>query len=91
MEWQDDPAYSLFNLYRGDLALLRAGGAYTQPPGSNAYAGAFCGLNRTFQDDTLRPATGEAFYWLVSGEGPAGESPLGDGTALDRPNANPCP
>ena len=91
VRWQDDAAYSSFNLYRGSLAVLRASGEYTQEPGSNPYAARFCGLTATDQDDVLSPATGEAFYWLVAGVGAAGEEPLGDGAGVDRPNDHPCP
>ncbi len=91
VRWQDDPAYTSFNLYRGSLAVLRATGEYTQEPGSNPYAGRFCGLTVTDQDDALFPAAGEAFYWLVAGVGAGGEEPLGDGAGVDRPNGHPCP
>ena len=91
LEWQSDPAYSTFNLYRGDLAVLAAGGSYTQSPGSNAYADRFCDLVETFFDDTLVPSASEALYWLVTGRGNGGESPLGDGTGITRGNDNPCP
>ena len=91
VRWQGDPAYSSCNLYRGSLAVLRATGEYTQEPGSNPYAGRFCGLTVTYQDDGLSPATGEAFYWLVAGVGAGGEEPLGDGAGVDRPNDHPCP
>jgi hypothetical protein len=91
VSWQGDPGYSSYNLYRGSFAVLFATGEYTQEPGSNPYAGRFCGLTETSQDDGLVPATGEAFYWLVAGVGAAGEEPLGDGSGVVRPNAHPCP
>jgi hypothetical protein len=93
VRWQGDPAFSSWNLYRGSLAVLLQsfGTAYTQVPGSNPYAARFCGLTTTEFDDPLLPATKEAFYWLVTGEGAGGESGLGDGDTVTRPNANPCP
>jgi hypothetical protein len=91
VSWQTDPAYQSYNLYRGSLAVLRATGEYTQETGSNAYAERFCDLAVTYQDDGLVPATGEAFYWLVTSGGAGGEEPLGDGAGVDRPNMNPCP
>ena len=91
VSWQSDPAYQSYNLYRGSLAVLRATGEFTQEPGSNPYADRFCGLTVTFVDDGLIPASGEAFYWLVTGVGVGGEEPLGDGAGVDRPNSNPCP
>jgi len=89
--WQGDPAYSSYNLYRGSFEAFFATGEYSQEPGSNPYAGRFCGLTVTEQDDGLVPLTGEAFYWLVAGVGAAGEEPLGDGSGVARPNAHPCP
>jgi hypothetical protein len=91
VRWQDDVAYSVFNLYRGDLAELLAGGSYTQQPGSNDYAARFCDLADVFMDYSLLPGVGEAFYWPVSGEGTAGETPLGDWADVGRPNDHPCP
>jgi hypothetical protein len=91
VRWQGDPAYASYNLYRGSFAALVATGEYTQEPGSNPYAGRFCGLTVTGQDDGLVPASGEAFYWLVSGVGVGGEEPLGDGSGVTRANAHPCP
>jgi hypothetical protein len=91
VSWQGDPGYSSYNLYRGSFAALFATGEYTQEPGSNPYAGRFCGLAETAQDDGLVPAAGEAFYWLVAGVGAGGEEPLGDGSGVTRPNAHPCP
>jgi hypothetical protein len=91
VSWQDDVVYTSYNLYRGSLAALFATGEYTQEPGSNPYAGCFCGLAVPWQDDGLEPASGEAFYWLVAGLGPEGEEPLGSGSGVTRPNAHPCP
>ena len=91
VRWQSDAGYSLYNLYRGSLAELRLTGEYTQSPGANPYAGRYCGLTATYQDDGLVPQPGEAFYWLVAGVGLGGEEPLGDGDRVERPNANPCP
>lgn len=91
VNWQSDPSFTRYELYRGSLAVLLAGGDYTQVPGSNPYAGRFCGLTRTFQDDPLSPLAGQAFYWLVTGRSAAGESGLGDGDDRARPNQHPCP
>lgn len=91
VRWQSDPAYASYNLYRGSLAVLWVTGEYSQEPGSNPYAGRFCGLTATELDDPLTPASGEAFYWLVAGVGAGGEEPLGDGAGVDRPNDHPCP
>ncbi len=91
VRWQNDPAYTTYNLYRGSLAVLRAGGPYVQVDGSNPYAAHYCGLTGTFQDDGLKPSLGTALYWLVAGRNAGGEEPLGDGANVNRPNTNPCP
>lgn len=91
LRWQPDPFYTFFNLYRGSLDVLRAGGDYTQTPGSNPYADRFCDLLQLSYEDTMLPSEGEAFYWLVTGDGVGGESGLGDGAGLSRSNASPCP
>jgi len=38
MYWQNEQGFELWNLYRGDLDVLRSGGIYTQTPGSNPIA-----------------------------------------------------
>lgn len=91
VSWQSDPKYTTFNLYRGSLQVLREGGPYTQLPGSNPYAGRWCGLTLTYQNDTLTPTPATALYWLVAGKGLMGEEPLGDGDNVNRYNAFPCP
>ncbi len=91
VNWQSDPSFTRYQLYRGSLSVLLAGGDYTQTPGSNPYAGRFCNLTRTFQDDVLTPIAGDAYYWLVTGRTAAGETGLGDGDDLVRLNQHPCP
>jgi hypothetical protein len=91
VRWQTDSAYTGFNLYRGSLLVLLDGGPYTQEPGSNPYAGRFCGLPVTSQEDSVLPVPGEALYWLVAGVNASGEEPLGHGTNVDRPNDSACP
>lgn len=91
VRWQSDSAYTGFNLYRGSLLVLLDGGPYTQEPGSNPYAGRFCGLAVTSQEDSVLPLPGEALYWLVAGLNASGEEPLGHGTNVDRPNDSACP
>ena len=91
ISWQDELEVLSYNLYRGSLEVLLQTGVYSQDPGSNPYADRYCELGSTSFDDTLEPLGGEAFYWLVTGEWLAGESSLGDGTDVTRPNDNPCP
>jgi hypothetical protein len=90
--WQAEAGYATWNVYRGDLAVLKATGVYTQAPGSNAIAARFCDLAATSLDDAATPAAGAAAFYLVSGENAGGEGALGTrGDGSPRPNANPCP
>jgi hypothetical protein len=87
--WQQENGFDRFNLYRGlrgDLAdadhdgALDANGACLQ----NGTAGL------TYAD-FLAPPPGDAFLYLVTGVGPAGESDLGQASSgAERPNATPC-
>ncbi|MEM7246666.1 MAG: M28 family peptidase [Acidobacteriota bacterium] len=92
IEWTSTPEASRFNLYRGDLAELRSDGRYTQEPGSNPLARAWCGLDRpsASDGDTLTP--GDAAFYLVTSVDGGGESGLGvDSRATPRPHESPCP
>lgn len=88
--WQGDSGFTAYNLYRGDLAVLRSSGEYTQDPSAVA-AGRFCSLG-TSGSDAYAPPPGEAVFYLVAGFDGSAEGSLGEnrwGTA--RLNANPCP
>ncbi len=88
--WQGDSGYTSYNLYRGDLAVLRSAAEYTQDP-SAAAADRFCSVG-TSTSDAYTPAPDEAVFYLVVGFDGSAESSLGEnrwGTA--RLNANPCP
>lgn len=91
LRWQDDSVYDWFNLYRGDLAVLRGGGAYTQDP-TATHVDRWCGLTSAIAGDTYTPPAGAALYYLVTGvaagiEGALGWGPDGGGN----PNEHPCP
>lgn len=89
--WQDDPAFESFNVYRGDVALLRAGGGYTQDPALDG-AARWCGVASTSLADAWTPATGQAGFYLVAGVSAGVETSLGtDGTGVERPSAAGCP
>lgn len=61
-------------------------GISTQVPNSNPFTARFCGLDLREFDDTLLRAVGKASCWLVTGVGAGGESPLGAGDKVNRPN-----
>ena len=89
--WQDDQVFDAFHLYRGDLAVLRADGLYTQDP-SGPNAARFCSLSAASSADAYVPPPGQAVFYLVSGVAAGVERSLGrDGEDNERPNANPCP
>ncbi len=91
LEWNEGRGNSSYNLYRGSLSVLRAGGEITQEPGSHPDAGRHCALAEPRFVDDYDPSPGDAVYWLVSGVGDDGEAPLGLGTDTVRENAHPCP
>ncbi len=90
-EWQQD-GYDAWNVYRGDLAVLKAGGDYTQVPGSNPAAARVCGLAAPTVSDLYEPGAGNVAFYLVTGVTSGVESDLGfDSGGVVRMNGNPCP
>ncbi len=87
VKWQEEFAFELWNLYRGDLATLRSTGVHIQAPGSNPLAERWCGLTPASVFDPWSPEAGQAAFYLVTGVSAGVESALGGG----RSNANPCP
>ncbi len=91
VEWQEETGLTTWNSYRGDLQVLRAGGPYTQLPGSNSLASRHCGLTDPWALDEADPLPGQAAFFLTTGVF-GGESGLGkNSSGVVRPNANPCP
>jgi len=87
--WQQETGFDRFNLYRGrrqDLVDADHDGAL-DTNGSCVQNGT-TGLSYS---DFVVPATGDAFLYLVTGVGPAGESDLGMASSgVVRPNVAPC-
>jgi hypothetical protein len=91
-EWQPESGYTTWNSYRGSLAVLRATGQYTQPPGSNPLAAHDCGVSDPYVFDAFVPNPGQVAFDLVTGVALGVESSLGTNSAgVPRANANPCP
>ena len=91
IDWSSPPIYDGWNLYRGDLEVLKLTGAYTQTPGTNALAMQACGLNVTWLDDFENPQAGKVAFYLVAGTISGVEGTLGVNSAgQPRPNPNPC-
>ncbi len=92
LEWQAEAGYSSWNLYRGDLSVLRATRVYTQPSGSNPLALRVCRLDLRSLLDHDTPLLGRAAFYLVTGFAGGVEGDLGqDSAGRTRPNTSPCP
>ncbi|HEX5042051.1 MAG TPA: right-handed parallel beta-helix repeat-containing protein [Candidatus Polarisedimenticolaceae bacterium] len=92
IDWQAESGYATWNVYRGDLSVLKTTGVYTQVPGSNPLAARFCDLAATWLSDPTTPSAGSAAFYLVTGENAGGEGTLGTrSNGSNRPNTNPCP
>jgi hypothetical protein len=91
VSWQAEQGPTEWNVYTGDLAVLRSTGVYTQAPGSNALAGRQCHLASTVAPDPNDPVPGSASFTLVTGVTAGVEGSLGSGSGGARANTNPCP
>ncbi len=100
VEWQEEAGPTSWNVYEGDLAVLRATGVYTQAPGSNPLAARLCGIppatacagGACSATDPIVPDPGQIGFALVTGLLDGTEWSLGtDSHGSERPNTNPCP
>ncbi len=92
IRWQAEEGPSSWNVYEGDLAVLRSEGTYTQLPRSNPLADRRCGVAVTWVNDLDNPPTGSVAFCLVTGVAGGVETDLGRNSAgVERPNTNPCP
>ena len=90
IDWQDESGPSSWSVYEGDLSVLKATGAYTQTPGSNALAHRTCGVTQVYAEDFEVPGAGAVKFALVSGGGSL--TGLGaTSSGVPRANTNPCP
>jgi hypothetical protein len=92
IDWQSETGPNAWNVYMGDLSVLRSTGVYTQAPFSNPLADRRCHLGLNFTDNLTAPAEGAVQFSMVTGlTGPI-ESDLGtSGAGAPRANTNPCP
>ncbi len=92
--WQKESGFNGWNVYRGDLDVLKTTGEYVQVSGSNPLAGRSCGMPiflTLWTDSTPVDPQKTAFY-LVAGTSSGVEGGLGVASdGVPRPNANPCP
>ncbi|HKQ62846.1 MAG TPA: MopE-related protein, partial [Candidatus Polarisedimenticolaceae bacterium] len=92
LEWDGELGDDSWNCYRGDLAVLRATGVYTQRVGSNALADARGDLLEPKAQDGASFTAGRCAFYLITGVDGGVEGSLGrDGAGHERPNANPLP
>ncbi len=94
ISWQQETGFNQWNLYKGDLAVLRTTGEYTQLPGSNPLAAQACDLAQfsSFWIDSNPIDPNDAAFFLVSGNAAGVEGTLGtDSDGAQRTNANACP
>lgn len=92
IEWQQESGPTSWNVYEGDLSVLRSGGVYTQAPGSNPLADRQCGVTDVFAQDLVIPDPGKVRFSLVTGVTSGVEGSLGTNSAgATRANTNPCP
>jgi len=91
VSWQAEQGATSWNVYVGDLDVLKAMGVYTQAPGSNALAARQCGVTEAFASETSIPAPGRASFSLVTSVIGGVEGSLGSSGTGPRPNASPCP
>jgi hypothetical protein len=92
VEWQQETGPSSFNVYEGDLAVLRSTGSYTQAPGSNPLAQKSCGVADPYVSDLEAVPSGAVKFALVTGVTGGVEGSLGTNSAGGpRANTSPCP
>lgn len=92
IEWQEETGFTSWNVYDGDLDVLKETGVYTQPPGSNPLADRRCGETVPWVEDFDMPTVGKTVFSLVTGLASGVEGTLGqDSQGVARPNGNPCP
>ena len=92
IEWQQESGPTKWNIYEGDLSVLRATGTYTQPPGSNPLADKHCGVSDAYVADFDALPVGAVKFALVTGVTAGVEGSLGTNSAgAERANTGPCP
>lgn len=90
--WDAERGVAAWNVYRGDLAVLNATGAYVQSPGSNPVAARACRGTRTDWDDPFSPEPGAGAFYLVGGVAGGPATGLGtDSSGVERSEAGGCP
>lgn len=93
IEWDQEGGATAFNVYRGDLPVLKGAGLYTQDPATYPLAVRWCGVGgSSITDDGGDPDLGQAVFYLITSVVGGLEGSLGiDSAGRERPNTFPCP
>ena len=90
VSWISESGAAFYNVYAGDLGVLKSTGLYTQPPGPNSAR--FCGVAGTQVTDPAVPPTGSPRFYLATARIGGVETSLGTNSGgVQRPNGSPCP
>lgn len=90
MWWISESFVDSYNLYRGDLAILKQLGTCTQDPATVPLAARSCDVAGVVANDDVTLAPGQAVFYLITGN-LYGEGGLGTNSAGQlRPNTHPC-
>jgi hypothetical protein len=91
VDWDSEPAFLSFDVYRGDIDVLKATGESTQDPAVVPLAARSCGQVMPFLEDEP-PPVGKAVFYVVAVTTNSGYVGIGDDSAgHPRLNAHPCP
>jgi len=92
VRWHDSPSYETYDVFKGDLGVLKSTGIYTQEPGSNGLAGQICGLSDPWAEDLDSPASGQTAFFVMRGSAGDEDSGLGnDSSGQERATTDTCP
>jgi hypothetical protein len=91
VDWDSEPGFVFYDVYRGDIDRLKATGESTQDPAAVPLAGFSCGQDMPFFLDDP-PPPGKGVFYLVAVTTSSGYQGIGDDSAgHPRNNAHPCP
>jgi len=90
--WQLETTYQSYNVYQGDLSVLRSSGQYTQDPTVVPLAKKTCGVAGPSLTGVSSLGVGKTIFILITGMNGGVESDLGKtSSGATRPNSHPCP
>jgi len=91
VEWDSEPTFFYYDVYRGDIDVLKATGDSAQDPETVPLSGRFCGLTDPFLLDDP-PPPGKAVFYLVGVWTASGYSGIGNDSAGNpRQPVHACP